>query len=96
VKSLSLRPKALEDFDGIWLHIAQDNMQAADALIDHFEEIFQTLCHTPFIGLACPQLASDIRRFPSRGYVVFYSVENDFLIIERILHGARDMEALFE
>jgi toxin ParE1/3/4 len=96
LKSLSLRPKAVEDIDVIWLHIAKDNVIAADALIDHFEENFQTLCNTPLIGPACPQLAPDIRRFPSRGYLIFYSVQSNELIIERIFHGARNIESLFE
>ena len=31
-----------------------------------------------------------------RDYLVFYSVGEESLVIERILHGARDIEALFE
>ncbi len=35
MKSLRVLPKAVEDLDGIWLHIAEDDMAAADAFIDH-------------------------------------------------------------
>lgn len=36
MKSLRLRPQALADLDAIWLYIAEDNMQAADGVIDDF------------------------------------------------------------
>jgi toxin ParE1/3/4 len=88
-------PKAVADLDDIWLNIARDNLPAADAFIDHLTERFEVLCQSPFIGAACPELAPDLRRLPTRGYVIFYSVRGKLLVVERVLHGARDIEALF-
>ncbi len=95
MKTLRLLPKAVQDLDGIWLHIAKDNIAAADTLIDDLTECFHALCKAPNIGAACPQPAPGLRRFSSRGYVIFFSVHADRLIIERVLHGARDIDALF-
>ena len=96
MRSLRLRPQALADLDGIWFYIAEDNMQAADGVIDDFTETFRLLCVTPHMGTATPQLAEGLRRFPTRGYVIFYSVTAESLVVERVLHGARDIEALLD
>ena len=96
MKALRLRPKAADDLETIWLHIARDYSGAADALIDHLTGLFKLLRASPLIGAACPEIAADLRRFPTRDYVVFCSVGEELLVIERVLHGARDIEALFE
>ena len=96
MKSLRLRPQALADLDAIWLYIAEDNMRAADGVIDNFTETFRLLCVTPHMGTPTPQLAEGLRRFPTRGYVIFYSVTAETLVVERVLHGARDIEALLD
>lgn len=95
MKRLRLRPQAVADFDTIWLHIARDNPDAADRIIDHFTERFAALCEFPHLGVACPEIAENLRRLPARGYMIFYSVRADSLVIERVLHGARDIEAFF-
>lgn len=35
-----------------------------------------------------------IRRRPQASYLIFYRIEDDRVVIIRILHGARDYEAL--
>jgi toxin ParE1/3/4 len=94
VKSLRLSPKAVDDLDGIWLHIARDNMAAADAVIDHLTDRFRTLCATPLMGPACPELVPGLRRLPTWNYVIFYSVRDELLVVERVLHAARDLPDL--
>ena len=94
--ALRLRPLAEADLDDIWLHVADDDPAAADATIDHFTEIFDLLCRQPAMGASTPELGEGLRRFPLGNYVVFYTGETGALVIERVLHGARDIEALFE
>lgn len=96
MRELRILPAAETDLEDIWIHIAADEPQAADAFIDQFAERFEALRRSPHLGPDCSELAPDLRRFPTRGYVVFYSVRDDALVIERVLHGARDMDALFE
>jgi toxin ParE1/3/4 len=95
LKRLRILPQAVADLDTIWLHIARDDPDAADGIIDHFTERFAALCDFPHLGAACPEIAENLRRTPTRGYVIFYSVTGQTLVIERVLHGARDIEALF-
>ncbi len=94
MRSLRLRPQALADLDA--LYIAEDTMRAADGVIGNFTETFRLLCVTPHMGTPTPQLADSLRRFPTRGYVIFYGVTAETLVVERVLHGARDIEALLD
>lgn len=95
MKRLRVLPRAVADLDAIWLYIAQDNRHAADGIIDHFTEKFAALCDFPNLGTACPEIAVNLRRFPTGDYVIFYSVRGDTLVVERVLHGARDIESIF-
>ena len=86
---------AVEDLGAIWDHVAQDSPAAADLLIDGFTATFELLRTSPFIGIATPELDPEMRRFPTGQYVEFYAVEEDRIVIRRVLHGARDIAALF-
>lgn len=88
-------PRAIDDFDAIWLYIAQYDINAADRMIDLFEETCRSLALSPLMGRACPELAEDLRRFPVKVYVVFYRPVSDGIEVVRVLHGARDIENLW-
>ena len=95
MKGLRLRPRAAADLDDIWRRVGRDDVAAADSLVDRFTEIFHLLVGNPRIGAATPELAEGLRRFPVGDYVVFYTLAARTVVIERVLHGARDIEALF-
>jgi len=42
--------QALQDLDAVWDHVAQDNVTAADKLLDQFNERFQLLSQHPYLG----------------------------------------------
>ncbi len=49
-------------------------------------------------GLAKPrraELAADLRSFPFGRYVIFYAPIEDGIDVVRVLHGARDIDAVF-
>lgn len=94
--TLRLRPLAEADLDDIWLHIAGYDPPAADATIDHFTKIFDLLRRQPGMGAPTTELGEGLRRFPVGNYLIFYTGETGALVVERVLHGARDIEALFE
>jgi toxin ParE1/3/4 len=43
------------------------------------------------VGRLRPELGQDIRSFPVLPYVIFYRLEGPIILIERILHGHRDI-----
>ncbi len=89
------KPQAEADLIEIWTYIAQDSMTRSDKLLDEIDEKSQTLAQSPFIGKARDELGPRIRSFPIGNYVLFYQPLEDGIEIIRVLHGARDIEALF-
>ena len=89
------KPQAEADLIEIWTYIAQDNPTRADKLLDEIDEKLQTLAQSPFSGKARDELGPKIRSFPIGNYVLFYQPIEDGIEIIRVLHGARDIEALF-
>ena len=89
------KPQAEADLIEIWTYIAQDSPTRADKLLDEIDEKSQTLAQSPFIGKVRDELGPKIRSFPIGNYVLFYQPIEDGIEIIRVLHGARDIEALF-
>ena len=48
-----------------WLFIAEENLAAADRLLDQIERETQTLLLQPLMGRARPELATDVRSWPT-------------------------------
>jgi toxin ParE1/3/4 len=53
------------------------------------------LAQSPHIGQGVPDLAANLRRFPVGAYLIFYEGGAGGTDVVRILHGARDIEAIF-
>ena len=59
-------------------------------------ETMQKLAQFPLVGKERAEILEGLRSFPVNNYVIFYrSVDNGIEVI-RVLHGARDIESLFE
>jgi toxin ParE1/3/4 len=91
-----LTDEADNDLIEIWLHISQDNLEAADKFLATLVEKFSLLVGQPKIGRARPELAPRMRSFPTGSYVVFYRTLTDGIEIVRILHSRRDVENVFD
>jgi toxin ParE1/3/4 len=88
-------PEAISDLDAIWDYIARDSVLAADRMLDQLHERFVLLSDNPEIGELQPHLADgEYRRFTCGNYVIYYRPLRDGIILVRVLHGARDHEAL--
>lgn len=89
------RPQAAEDIAEIWDYIADDSLAAADRFVDQLDKQFGLLAIQPRIGRARGELAPDVRSFPFGRYVIFYLPIDDGIDVVRVLHSARDIEAVF-
>ena len=89
------RPLAEADILEIWDYIADDSLAAADRWVDHLDEQFRLLAAQPMMGHAREELASGVRSFPFGRYVVFDMPLHDGIDVVRVLHGARDIDAVF-
>lgn len=88
-------PQAHLDLVEIWLYIAQDNIKAADDLLDNIDKEIKLIAGSPKIGRKREELAKNLRSFPVSSYVIFYRIQPDRIEIIRILHGVRDIDSIF-
>jgi toxin ParE1/3/4 len=93
-----LAPQAAADLDGIWYFVAKESgsIEIADHLIDSITDRFFLLASRPYLGRTRDDdLGMASRSFAVGEYVIVYCVENDEVLILRVVHGRRDLEALF-
>lgn len=78
----------------LWLNIAEENLVAADESLDSIQATVSLLGTQPEMGRARPELADGLRSFPTRTpYIIFYVPDGDDLLVVRVLHHARDIDA---
>ena len=94
-KPVVFRPAPERDLDEIWLYIAFDNPAAADAVVDQIQKRTQQLSAFPQTGRLRPEIAEDARSVPVGKYLILYREAESFIDIVRVVHGARDLTALF-
>jgi toxin ParE1/3/4 len=91
--------RAETDLDDIWLYVANESasMDVATRLIDSITGRFSFLANFPYVGRARDEDFGDgSRSFAVGEYVIVYCVEGADVLILRVVHGRRDLEALFD
>jgi len=87
--------QAADDLNDITEYIARDNPRRALSFIEELRSRCEQLTTFPVAAPPRPDIAENIRLVPFERYLIFYSVHSDHVLIERILHGARDIPNLF-
>jgi toxin ParE1/3/4 len=78
----------------LWLTIAEENLVAADESLDTIQSTVSLLGSQPEMGRARPELADGLRSIQTRTpYIIFYLPGADGLLVVRVLHHARDIDA---
>jgi|SRR5882724_974048 len=95
MKRLILSRAARSDLIEIWEYIASENRPSANRIIREIKARFKTLHKFPELGRRRDELKKGLRSFPVKKYVVFYFVTDDFVKIDRVLHGAQDIDSIF-
>lgn len=83
------------DLTEIWIYIAHDNLDAADGFVDEINDQFRILSYQPGIGRARPELIDGLRSFPHGNYIILYFPRAYGIEVYRVIHGARDIKAVF-
>lgn len=95
-------PAAIDDMDEIFSYIAQDNVFAAETLLEKLDKQISEL--GIFLNMGSV-LSDDEFTLVERGYrfivvhpyIVFYRFIGNIVIIHRVLHGRRDyLRELFD
>lgn len=92
-----LSADADEDLQDIYLRSVEvwGERQAQRYLASLFQA-FDLLGHEPSIGRSRPDLHRDVRSFPHGSHIVFFMEWEGEIAILRVLHGRRDIDAVFE
>ncbi|MBZ5612144.1 MAG: type II toxin-antitoxin system RelE/ParE family toxin [Acidobacteriia bacterium] len=92
MKRFILTPRARQDLSDIWDYIAQDNIEAADHVLDALERAMLKLAKHPSVGHWREELADKRHRFfLVYSYLIVYRHETKPLQVIRVLHAARDV-----
>ena len=94
--SVAILPSAHLDLFDIWDYIATDSRAQADKMSEEFDRVFSLIDENPEIGRVRDELEANLRSFPVRHYVVFYSAVRGGIEVLRVLHGARDIPDQFD
>ncbi len=86
---------ARTDLRDIWLYIAQDNVAAADRVLDRLDRTVAMLAENKLLGQQQDQLREGVRRFVAGNYLIFYEPLEDGIRVVRVLHAARRWDQEF-
>ena len=96
MKRFILTPRARQDVNDIWDYIANDNIEAADRVLDALDNAMFKLAKNPGIGHRRDELADKRHRFLLvYSYLIVYRHETKPVQIIRVLHAARDVQSIF-
>ncbi|RON05301.1 plasmid stabilization protein [Pseudomonas brassicacearum] len=87
---------AREDLQHIARYIARDNPARARTFVAELGQRCLLLVEQPDLGVVREDCAKGLRMLSHRRYLIFYGLTKKDILIERVLHGARDLGRLFE
>lgn len=93
--SVTFSPKSRQDLIDIGDHIAKDSRANARRFVAKLMDQCQRIGIAPLAYPGREDLAPGLRMAPMGRYVVFFRVPGGTVRIERVLHGARDLPAIF-
>jgi len=92
---------ALEDITEIACYLRERSQTVAAKFLQLLDATYEQLAGMPELGtkkyFAHPEM-QNVRIWPVkkyRNYLLFYRIEEDRILVLRVLHGARDYEGLF-
>ena len=102
--TVTKKPKANQELieQATYLYLADPGSDASERFLSAAERAFEQLAQMPGLGAVyrfeSPRLI-DIRRWPVPGFkshLIFYRPTETGIDVLRVLHGARDIDNLFE
>ncbi|MEK7833005.1 MAG: type II toxin-antitoxin system RelE/ParE family toxin [Acidobacteriota bacterium] len=93
--------QAIRDLEEIFVFIGEQDVDAAISFLLAAEQTFKLLAKMPLMGSSRRFRSSrlrNLRQFPVKNhqeYLIFYHPAKDGVQVVRVLHGKRDLEAIF-
>lgn len=97
---LLFQEKVVSDLDSIYDYIAEDNVSAAEKVIDDIYDKFETLLTFPGIGSNLSsriKTKTDFKYIINGEYVILYKQEKDAVRVYRVVNCKQDiLRVIFE
>jgi toxin ParE1/3/4 len=93
--SIVRSPASKKDLVYIWQWIALENSAAADKVLNSISNRILQLAEFPNLGRPRPDILGDARALTVGNYLVLYRFADGTITIVRVVHGARDLKAIF-
>jgi toxin ParE1/3/4 len=91
----AIAKEASQDLDEILDYFLMLNIEAGERFVQSFNRKCQNLVQFPNIGRIYDDIAPGLRGIPLNGYIIFYRIVNDELIIVRVVSGHRNLKSIF-
>ena len=89
-----LRPKAADDLEAIGDFIATDDPARAVSFIDEMLSVCSRIVERPEAFQRRDDLAEGMRQAIHGHYLILFTADDEGVVIERVVHGARRLEDL--
>jgi plasmid stabilization system protein ParE len=83
-------PTAEHNLDAIWEYIAQDNLDAADRMVERLRSAANMLVMSPMIGREGRLASTRELVVADTPYILIYVPSRGHIDIDRVIHGAQD------
>jgi toxin ParE1/3/4 len=90
-----ISPEAENDLEELWLSIAAENLSAANTFVGKLNRRIVELETMSKRGGSRPDIAPNARILVEGKYLILYHVLNEHVDIIRVIHGAMDLQTLF-
>ena len=84
--------RARSDILDIHSYLAERSILVADRMLFRFSHRFDELQEFPFLGRDRSELGASLRGLLIDGYVAFYVVDENQIVIVRVIDSRRDIE----
>jgi len=89
-------PAAERDLLDIWTYYARvASLEIADNLLREIDRVGEAIAKNPLLSRDRTELMAGLRSVVVRPHVMFFVVRNNAIEIARVLHGRRDLPAMF-
>lgn len=89
--------EAVSDLEAIAGYIARDSVSYASAFVQEIRDASRSLNMFSERGRIVPELSNKtIRELSIKGYRLIYCIKESIVVVLGIIHGKRDLQALWE
>lgn len=88
-------PEAEESRVEAWLQVGESSVHGADRLLERIDGKCGLYATQPQAGAPRPDLGENVRCFAVDHHVVIYRPLDDGILVLLVVHGARDIPAVF-